>query len=226
MKTNFTFLLTFIFFFIVSCKKESLSPQLNNTETVSLSSDLQSCQTYFYYQGRQPKNLGPIFTDKIILGFKKGTNQVNKAMTLALFPEIQGILTETQTNIAPLTIVGLKPNLTCLQIDKLLKDLPLSQHIEFANGYFSYPDPVGSRVSTTNSFVISLLPNRTISDLSNVIKLTKTEMFMDLGFGLYFFKTTKQSPYSCIQTANLFYESGLCETAEPDFYFEFAPAPL
>ena len=210
--------------FTFGCKKTDIAPQSILPERNSLTQDQQAgCPYYFYYQGNTPRDLGPMYNDKILVGFKKGTNQVNKLMVLGMYPQLDAIIGTTSTNAAELTIVSLKPNISCTNLDKLLKDLPVNPHVDFAGGYFDYEYYPGARIGITNTFIVSFKPTTTASDLENLLKQTKTEIFEDLGFGTYIVRITKQSPKDCLNTTNQFYESGLFETAEPDFFFEFPP---
>src|SRR5688572_22143435 len=148
MKTSrqfYFFILLVLFTF--SCKKTDITPQQYTPEgKVVDQNSVASCPDYFYYMGNTPQDLGLIFTDKILIGFKKGTNQVNKLMVLSLYPQLDSIVGTTQGTAAELTIVSLKPNLTCLDIANLLASLPTHPHVDFAGGYFDYPFFPGARV--------------------------------------------------------------------------------
>jgi hypothetical protein len=227
MKTLYRLLLSVSLLVVtVSCSKTDIAPQ-PETQDLTVSNDLRasSCPDYFYYQGNTPYNLGQMFTDKIIVGFKKGTNTNNKNMVIAGFPQLKNIIEVTQPGTTELTIVSLKPGISCKGLKNLLSALPSNPHVDFAGGYFNYEYFPGARIGIANTFVISLKANKTLAHLENLMKRTKTIVAMDLGFGMYVMQTTKQSPKSCLEITNKFYESGLCETAEPDFLFEFPPMP-
>lgn len=76
-------------------------------------------------------------------------------------------------------------------------------------------------VATCEDFFIKIKPGYTIANFSSLISyysLTATDASSDFGFGAYKISETSGGSRYCIERANIFFETGMCDYSLPNFY--------
>jgi subtilisin family serine protease len=85
---------------------------------------------------------------------------------------------------------------------------------------------VTDTIATCEDFFIKIKPGYTINDFSSLISyysLTSSDVSADFGSGIYKISESRGGSRFCIDRANIFFGSGMCDFSHPNFY-EFSPS--
>ncbi len=173
--------------------------------------------TFYYYQGEK------IFlnerNDKMLLKLSSDANK-NRLLNL-IQTDLSVEITskgKTEETIALFVVIGTKnkSNLSALTIDKFQKSLDVISAIPM----LEYED--GKLQGLTDEFIVKLKTGTTLEQLQNLAEerncsIVKENQFVENQFLI---SVSKTSSLNSLQLANLFYETGLFEFSEPNFFRE------
>lgn len=178
---------------------------------------LSAQNTFYYYQGEK------VFlkerNDKMLLKLSKDANKsrlINLIMTdLTVEITSKG---KTIENISSFVIVGSKNknNLSILTIDKYQKSLD----VMFALPMLEYED--GKLQGITDEFIVKLKTGTLFEQLQNLVKEKNCSIVNENQFvkNQFLISVSKTSSLNSLQLSNFFYETGLFEFSEPNFFRE------
>lgn len=185
---------------ITSCEKEDL----NN-----------DCKKRFYYYGSEKINLIEIPNMASISFYETLSEEIINEI-LEPYPEIEILVIPSNGRHAILSI----DSKNCIQTDNLFATIKNDIRISNCNKFFI--SDTGATFGITDVFVCQLKSSTTQNQLMNLITDNKLEIIMgDTSNSHYILRADKNASSDALDMANIFYESGYFEYAEPDFFADY-----
>jgi hypothetical protein len=201
-----------------ACQPEWVAPERPAAAETQVRADARqaACTNYYYYDGKERADLGTVLTDRIVVGFQDGTSAAQKKVILSPYGWVDSVESSLYSGSADATVVLLRPNLSCSQVEQGLLDLVQHPAIRYANPVFNrFQQPWDNGL--TNQLILTLQPEHSRADLEKVAQRYGVEVVEDLGANTYVLSVDKTSGATTLQAANLIARSDKVLACTPDF---------
>ena len=170
---------------------------------------------YFYY-GPEGKIALQLSRDKILVRFSDNS-ALPQRMAILSSDKIASTTSKAILPALKSTIVRLRTNLSESDVENLIRELNTDDQVIYATPFFIYSD--GTVQGLQNKFMVRLTNPADFYLLQEKADYYHVSVDGQDAFdpNLFHLSTTKFSLGNAMDIANLFYESGLFELAEPDF---------
>jgi subtilisin-like proprotein convertase family protein len=179
-----------------------------------------SLTDYYYYQNK-PLNM-KIRTDKIFIKTKQVQTKEGIASLLSSYSQIAPI--DKIDNNEKMQFVNLATQNSTKAINDLVKALNQNPEIEFSSPVYSPIDGSGDKVlqGLIDEILVQFKPGITNDMINGYLKkfdLSISQSLSLTGGSSYVLKVPKNLEMLSIDAANMVYNSGLVNWAEPNFYY-------
>ncbi|WP_207632598.1 S8 family serine peptidase [Foetidibacter luteolus] len=189
------------------------------TAIVSCSIAAQDAPVHYYYKGQ--KQYVPVTFERILVGVEQrdAKNKLSLAREMGVNADSVIPAARPGQYIIRTGNAGSKVAITS-KVEKMRRDKTIS---------FMHPflrSPSGKLVSYEDEFIVQLKRGKSASALNNLLAKYGCTLLRKYRFadGIYILSAGKANDYDALKMANLFFESGLFDYAEPNFTVHDAQA--
>lgn len=215
-KSILPYLTCIIFLFIFSsCRQDGPAPIRN----VKAGPKLLRAQAggsftdYTYIDNHQKRNLGNVYTKKVLVSFESGMSAAQEQAILAQYGFVKNATEQVATPSGLLHRVALTDGLNSNQVEQALQELAGDPHINYAAPYFVD----GERLVGVSNQVIVTLEKGDMAELQKLAEAYNAEVQTALGDDVYLLKVDKSSQGNALDLANFLQGKKGIAQAEPDF---------
>ena len=197
--------------------KDIASDSVNDTRSRSV---LNSSKYYYYYKGeKQHIELNTEYIS-VLANETKLTPELKRGIVRSAHLKNKVLKTITGFENVKRMEIKLTNLLSEKNYEKLLDELIQKKFAQSVSPYFKNKE--GDKVGLSNYFYVKLRSKNDFANLSDMAKTHKVVILEEHQFIplWYTLSITQGSSQNALETANLFFESGLFEHAEPEFIFE------
>jgi hypothetical protein len=186
-----------------------------------------SCTNYVH-EGKNGDNirLGNAKGDIILVGFAADLSLENKESVLAKYPFYERMDGEVSMDSGLITKVVLKPEATCFEAEKIIKDLQKQTGVFFALPTFlPSPEQQGTYawVGLSNEIIVSLEEGTPLDKFEAALAATGAQVVFSLTDEIHVVSVDKTSSGNALAVAKQFNALDFVATAEPNLIYTMAP---
>jgi hypothetical protein len=213
-------------FILVACEKEALTPAKDEAAIPFTEAEAKkACAVYAYKENiRGVVNFGNARPDVLIIGFRNGLSLQRREQILSQYSAYQSIDGEFGMDSGILTIVNLKPGITCGNIAAMINHLETRPLVRFAAPTFDPDDPtVFKWLGLTNEVIVTMKNATSGPALQLLCRQTNTRIVAQFAPDTYLVSADKYSTGNALKISTLFNKSPKVYNAEPNLLFQLAP---
>ncbi len=171
-------------------------------------------ELFYYYQGEKvylKEN-----NDKILVKFSRETDRSSFLKSLQTEPNYR--ISNSKKDVGYFVILEAQENISYYSKEQSLTNYQNHNNTSCANFMLDYK---GKSQGLTDQFIVKLKPETSFHEFQNLVKENRCIIFNENKFvkNQFLVSVPRPSNISSLQFANLFYESGLFEFSEPNFYY-------
>ncbi|WP_299701782.1 hypothetical protein [uncultured Pontibacter sp.] len=222
MKINIPWLGSLLFIIIFSsCRYDNATPIRNVRFDPGLLNPIKaaggSCINQTYYYKDEQKDLGLVYTRKILVAFTDDLSieQISEATQRHGF--VQSLGQAVHSNSARLYPIQLVDGLNCQQAEAAIAQMAKDPAVSYAAPFFETGD--GQLLGISNEFIVTVEAGRQPANdvLNRLANATGTELITALSEDTFVLRADKNSRGNALEMANFFHKQPLVKHAEPDF---------
>ncbi|MBC3538164.1 hypothetical protein ACFSC6_00520 [Rufibacter sediminis] len=212
--------LSFATFFLFSCEKEEIEPNIN-AEVVSESRGTY-CNEYSYFNKVSgPVSFGSARGGVLLVGFQEGLSMEARHQILSRYSQFKSIDGEIFMDSGVITRVNLTPWSTCSDVERLMERLKREGAVSFAYPFFEpqTTDPTEAWVGSSNEFMVSIEGNGTYEQLEQLMARTNTKLVFSFSDDIHLLRADKFSTGNVLTICSIFNQQSFITVAEPNLVY-------
>jgi hypothetical protein len=218
--------LSLLVLILFSCQQEQILPQTAEAAQVNSEAKIGICKPYFYTTKTGIMHLGNARGDYVLVGFNPALTLADQQKILSRYSVYDTTDGDFFMDSGLITVVKLKAGTSCTAVDNFLMLLQTRPAVQFALPVFNpLPGQEGifEWVGLTNEFMVKLKAPNAYQHMSQMAKLTNTQIVTNLDDVTYILSANKNSAGNALEMCTVFNRSPRIVGADPNFLYQLSP---